>query len=106
MANTERWGANWLQVVLDGSGDWTCSLPKRFRSMFLGPSAANDKLVVAEVVPTAASASDYPRKSLTSTDGGEVAGLLHFSSPAKLLIPYSECTFNTVANVIVTFDFN
>ncbi len=105
MANIEKWGPNWLQVVLDGSGDWTCSQTQRFKAMYFGPSAASDKIVVAEVVPTESSSANYPRKYLLSSDGEPRAGLLHFSSPAKIMIPIAECTFTTVGNVVVTFDY-
>lgn len=103
MANTEKWGPSWLQVVLDGSTNWECSEAKRFVEVYFAPSASTDVLILAEMVPGKTS-SNYPRKKLMG-DNGPVAMLIHNGSPVKYAIYPSECTFDTPANVIVTFDY-
>lgn len=103
MPNVEKWGPSWLQVELDGSTDWVCSRAERFVEVYFSPSAITDVLVIAEVTP-GKTPSNYPRKKLLGTYG-QVAMLLHNSSPVKYAIYHSECTFDTPSDVIVTFDY-
>lgn len=104
MANSERWGVTWVQVVLDGSGDHTLTQDIRLRSIKFTPSAANDVLSVAQVTPGVAEAN-YPRTKLRSASGDTLEAVFHSPFLASVLIDYSECVFGTVANAVITLEF-
>lgn len=105
MANTEKIGANWYEVTLDGSADYTTLTAERFTKAYLMPSATGDYVMFAEVVPTIASSDNYPRKRLTSVNGGEIEMRIDFHKPSKLMIDISQSNFSTVGNARIVFEF-
>lgn len=104
MANEERWGVTWLQVVLDGSGDWTSSRKVRLKSLKFMPSAPGDSLVIREVTPGLAWSS-WPQIKLSSSSGDPVGCLFDSSIPTLTNIPYSLCNFANVSSAVITFEF-
>lgn len=104
MANVEKWGVSWLQVVLDGTGDWTCSKAIRLKSLKFMPSAAGDRLVISELTPGVAEAL-WPQIKLSSTTGDPVGCLFYSSMPTQVKIPLNSCVFSNISNVIITFEF-
>jgi len=108
MANTTRIGANWLQIILDGTGDWISPTAEHWTKAYLGsvtttPLTVGDSVVFAEVVPSIASSEDYPRKRLTSRDGYETEMKLS-GTKCKIMIDYSQCSFGTVGNALITLE--
>lgn len=103
MANIERWGISWLQVVLDGSSDWTCSRRIKLRSLKFQPSEAGDVLVVKQA--TAGPETEWPQIRLESPAGEPVGCLFMSAMPAVVKIPVSLCTFADPSKVIVTFEY-
>jgi hypothetical protein len=104
MANIEKWGVSWLQVVLDGSGDWTCSKAIRLKSLKFMPSAAGDKLGISEVTPGVSEAL-WPQITLSSSSGDPVGCLFNSSMPTRIKLSLGSCTFSNISKVIVTFEF-
>jgi hypothetical protein len=104
MANEERWGVTWLQVVLDGSGDWTCSREIRLKSLKFMPSAGGDTLVIKEATPGVAEAF-WPQIKLSSSSGDPVGCIFNSSIPTRLKISFSSCTLSNPIEAIVTFEF-
>jgi hypothetical protein len=104
MANIERWGVTWLQVVLDGSGDWTCSKKIRLKSLKFAPSASGDKLVIKEVT-TGVSETLWPQLKLSSSSGDPVGCLFNGVTSTQLKIPYGLCTFSNPSNAVITIEF-
>jgi hypothetical protein len=104
MANIEKWGVTWLQVVLDGSGDWTCSREIRLKSLKFMPSAMGDTLVIREVTPGVAEPL-WPQIKLSSSSGDPIGCLFTSAIPTRLKISFSLCTLSNPLNAIVTFEF-
>jgi hypothetical protein len=104
MANIEKWGVSWLQVVLDGSGDWICSKAIRLKSLKFMPSAAGDKLGISEVTP-GVSETLWPQITLSSVTGDPVGCLFNSSMPTQIKISIGLCTFSNISKAIVTFEF-
>jgi hypothetical protein len=104
MANVEKWGVTWLQVVLDGSGDWTCSKAIKLKSLKFMPSAPGDILVLKEVTLGKVEAL-WPQIKLSSSSGDPVGCMFNGSIATKLTISFSSCTLSNPLNAIITFDF-
>lgn len=87
MANVERWGVSWLQVLLDGMADWTCSRRIKLRSLKFQPSNAGDVLVVKQV--TGAAEGEWPQIRLAAVTGEPVGCLFMSNMPTVIKIPLS-----------------
>lgn len=109
MAVVEYEGPTWLNVVWDGTADYTVTKSMILKAVRFYPSAANDKLTVMQAVPGESDTSKWPFFTLLATSTGPIAmfepsvGL----NPRKAtyVIDYSKCTFGTPANVIIQFVF-
>jgi hypothetical protein len=104
MANIEKQGVSWLQVILDGSGDWISSQALLLKSLKFQPSAAGDKLVLYEVVPDV-DESLWPKLVLSSNSGDTVGCLFNSISMIKVMIDYSACIFTDINETVITFEF-
>lgn len=109
MANTEVWGKRFVQAVLDGTSDWRCGDPTnsgsgerpiRPKGLFFFPSAANDVLIVREGSITG------PIMAKLIALAAEQQGIYFNGDEAVVpVIDYSECTLNTPASAVISFEF-
>jgi hypothetical protein len=101
MAATESTLGKVMFTVSAIDADWTCSQQLNIKSIIFYPSAVDDILKVQEYIAgTTADSAVW----LKSVDGGCVGVLLHNDGVRfKPMIDVSECTFDTAANVKVTF---
>lgn len=100
----ERWGVNWLQVVLPAR-DWTMSQAVVLKGITFCPSNSADYLEVQEVVP-GVDAANWPRVKLAPPSGVLPAVHQFFSGKkARLFIDYSNCSFNTLASIQIQVDY-
>jgi len=93
-----------LQVVLDGSEDWTASKAVRLKSLKFQPSGPGDVLLLKEVTP-GVEASVWPQIKLVSSSGDPVGCLFNSSIPTQLMIPIDLCSFSSPAGAVITFEF-
>lgn len=89
MANEERWGPSWLQVILDGSGNWTCSKKIRLKSIKMNLNNSADYIMLSQLVEDV-DESLWPRFKWSTVAGGATATLFHVLIPFKPVIFYSE----------------
>jgi hypothetical protein len=112
MANSEVRGKRFLQVVLDGTGDWISGNPTasatlpgvvfRPKGLVFSVSGATDVLIVREGSITGPIAVKLKAAAATDT-------LFHYfygDAPLLFAIDYSECTFGTVGNAVISFEFD
>jgi hypothetical protein len=107
MANIVKEGNTWIQVILDGSTNWTSNF-LNFASCKFRPSAAGDNLVLREYpVDFGASTlatTNWPSIELYSSSGDTIGCLFKGKRRTKLHIPASECTFSMATSAIITFE--
>jgi hypothetical protein len=109
MANTIYEGPNWVQVNMDGSGDYTTAEAKHWNKVYLGSKDAADLLadyqsiVVAELDPLASNTDLCPRKRLTFF-GAEREMRLDMKVPSKLLIDISQSTMTDWTKALIILE--
>ena len=101
MAVTELWGKRFLSLTLDGS-DWVCTRTIRPKGVLVYPSAAADILVMREGSLTGAIMS----KLKAGTGATEMGQYFYGDFPIQPAIKHSECTWNTVGNVVISIEFD
>lgn len=100
MAVAELWGKRFLSLTLDGS-DWVCSRDIRPKSVHLHGSATGDILVLRE----GSSAGPIMTKLQVAADLTQ-GTYFNGDLPIKPSITHAQCTFGTVGNVTVCFEFD
>lgn len=101
MAATEKSLGKVMFSVTGIDADWICSQALKIKSVLFYPSAANDVLAVFEYMAGDTTDSGVYLKSV---DGGPIGFLIDNDGVRfKPWIDFSECSFNTAANVRVTF---
>lgn len=109
MSNSILSGPNWIQVNMDGSGDYTTSEAQHWSKIYLGSKdkdsllADGQSIMIAEVNPQESNSELWPRKRL-SILGSEREMKLLMRNPAKLMIDISQSTMTDWTKALIILE--